>query len=119
MKINGITAIQEEIRGDEYIMIFPEVPDDLRAPFEVTTSEGEEVYTVTDFPEPLRKEIDLQTGITAVIFGKLDERDLKIRELEEKLKAEQAFSAMLESFGAGDFAAVLALSANAGGGKDE
>ncbi|MCL2588000.1 MAG: hypothetical protein FWD84_01180 [Oscillospiraceae bacterium] len=97
MKINGIEALQEEIQGNVYSMTFPRVPDTLNAPFVVTTTEGDEVHTISDFTIPLQKLIDLATGQTVVVFGKSDERDLKIASLEEQLEAEQAFSALLES----------------------
>ena len=98
MKINNIPALQEDILDDTYVMRFPAVPDMdvLVAPFVVTTQTGAIVHTVGEFTIPLRKEVDLSTGVTTITFGMPDERDLKIAALEEQLKAEQAFSAMLE-----------------------
>jgi len=109
MKINGIEALQEEVQGSVYVMTFPGTPPgDLQAPFVITTPKGEEVYTIGEFTVPLRKEIDLPTGITNIIFGKPDEREIKIQTMEkqievltEKLVAEQAFSAIFEAVGPG------------------
>ena len=115
MKINGIEALQEEVQGKVYVMTFPEAPGDLQAPFVITTPEGEEVYTVSEFTVPLRKEVDLPTGVTTIIFGKPDEREVKIQTMEkqievltEKLVAEQAFSAIFEAVGPGALSHMLA-----------
>ena len=101
MKINNITALQEDIIDNTYVMIFPESPDmeALTPPFTVTTSDGQHVRTVEDFTVPVRKDTDLATGQTTVTFRKLSEAERlaqQVEELTEKLEAEQAFSAMFE-----------------------
>lgn len=80
MKINGITALQEDKAEDAYVMRFP-ADADVSPPFNVTTNAGEPVYVVSEYTKPVKKEIDLNTGETTITYGKPDERDLEIERL--------------------------------------
>jgi len=84
MKINGFPALSEDKVNDQYVMIFPQDVLIL-PPFVVTTSEDEHVYTVDDFTSAIRKEINMVTGETMVVYGKPDPIAEKLAELEKQI----------------------------------
>jgi len=103
MTINGILAQKEDviiINGIEtYEMELVTTSLDVGSfvpPFVIRTDTGDVVDIDTArFTVLLHSNTDWTKGITTVIFGIPDERELRIAALEEQLEAEQAFSAML------------------------
>ena len=111
MQINGIPAQSEGVINDRYMMIFPQ-DTFISPPFAVTTTDGDEVYTIDAYPVAISKEINMSTGETKIMYGRLDPVGERITQLEQMI-------AEIEVGDADTSELTIALEILAGGRDDE
>ena len=84
MKINGHIALSERRNGSQFVMQFPNTVD-ISPPFIVTTDDGTEVYTVTEFTVLISREENMVTGRVTYVYGMYDEREARVDGLSVEL----------------------------------